>query len=1455
MKKRMLAWLLVVAMMLGQVPVSAFAVETTPVTGEQSATEPAKAAEETTDPTGATEETGETGAPTEETSAPTEESTAPAEETSEPTEAVDEAVAAVEGAIAALPALDVLEGLEEEAQYSAYEQAQSIADAYDTLTEEQQGKVSNFETLKAFLEWFAIPEMMGTVAQIEGQTTHGDWKEKEGKTLCGYCGYVCDHSAFDSTTGKCSTCQKDLSVAKVTTGSGESAVTKFYQTFLDAYKVMEDSGATLTLLKDVSMSNTDWGSVNSLKKAFTFDLNSHSFEIQRDTEEHHTVDLTGKITVKNGTIPYIRPAKEVELDGVKSASVRMSQGSLTVKGNCDIETLVSYGGTLKVSGGKIKDLSVGSDNATVTLSGGTFGSITRNSRFQTFSAMLQDGYAFQNSSNALMKRSDLTDQTELDNVTVVQCTTHTAPTALGLCGYCGAKLEASVTAGENTTYYASFSDALAAAAKATGSTLKLLRNVTGTTTWKADGTFTLDLNGKELHPHTAMQFSGGDVTIVDSGSNGLVSSVAANHSGKVTLKSGTVGTLSLDGGTVTVVAGGTVSKCLEVPSGAGNTSNNTLNISGGQIKGIEIYQATALTITGGNIEYLQVGAEGSASITVTSAISGGTFGSFSNYTGTVRDLLAEGYAFHQKSNGSTEYDKLVNGTVTELKGDYQVKSHTHGNYVNGTCPCGYNCPHTTVTGNKCSECGLTFSAQLWRAGKQVGWLTDITDEMGYIVDAIQAGDTIKLVQEGTVIRVNRNVTFDLNGYNCEKIECSASVSILDSTVTTDAQAGGCVETLTFYDTITLGKGTSYRAMNGNYSSILFPEGCGLYKQTLQNQFTWVQTVEENTSYAVLRNPTNDWTITFADEAGNAVEADELVYGNTYTATANPGSYVPKATRDYIWKYYDTVLEPIVTSPYTSPTFKFTCKQAGTTLLGCEITINGYKVTKTLDDFKVQKADIPASYYTAPKPNTLFYKGIDQELVTAGTVKEAYQSDLYFEYGIQLGQLKNWSEGDRTKIPTGMNAGDYQVIWRIVSKSGNYKTYEAAEPIQVSITNNWTPVEGTEFIITPATATGWVNQLPTIAAQNGYQISARNLAGRDWTDTMIPNGSEEGTEYTFSFYLKNRETGAISQEVKFTYKLDRNQESTKTVATVSFSDGSSWNGFTDATLVTFDQLFKEAVTVTVKAKDLGSGVAKIEYAESDKALTLEQVQELTNWSDMSPAEGTDNDGNIIGTKTVAAENNKQFVCYIRITDNVGNVTYLSTSGATFDTQAPEITGVTDGETAYTTRVVQITDKHPGTVTLNNNSQTLTDGKLTLPGDVEKTYTIVATDKVGNATTVTVKMLPISSITAGLDDLTVDNANSGHGSKVRSAKDKIKKELANENATSDEKAALNKELDKVNALLKRLEDVEKACNTDNIQKVKDITADNVKLEDKTDLEKAKADLNKALKDYDKNLSEAE
>ena len=406
-----------------------------------------------------------------------------------------------------------------------------------------------------------------------------------------------------------------------------------------------------------------------------------------------------------------------------------------------------------------------------------------------------------------------------------------------------------------------------------------------------------------------------------------------------------------------------------------------------------------------------------------------------------------------------------------------------------------------------------------------------------------------------------------------------------------------------------------------------------------------------------------------------------------------------------------------------------------------------------------------------------------------------------------------------------------------------KNYTLTQPtgVTANITNGWNPVKDTEYTASIPNAKGWLKEDLTVTAKDGYELSLTNTADGTWKNTLI--GAVESADSSLKFYVRNKTTGAISEQVTVAYKLDKNTETTGTTGKVEFVGRSSWQTFVNH--ITFGLFYKDEVTVKAEADDGLSGVASIEYAVSDKAMSLEEVMAITDWTAM-PIDG-------VG---VTVEDEKTFVYFIRITDKAGNVTYISTDGAEYDTTCPAIGGIENGSIYHTTQVITVTDKNFESITVNGEPATLdSEGKLALNGNLETTYAIRAMDKAGNVTEYTVTMKVIADITDSIKDITVDDVKSDDKETIETVIKNIKEELKNDDLTDEEKAELEDEKQKAEDLIKRIEEAIGSTETDNTDKINDITSENVETKDKSDLEKAKDELEKALDDYKDNLTDDE
>ena len=410
--------------------------------------------------------------------------------------------------------------------------------------------------------------------------------------------------------------------------------------------------------------------------------------------------------------------------------------------------------------------------------------------------------------------------------------------------------------------------------------------------------------------------------------------------------------------------------------------------------------------------------------------------------------------------------------------------------------------------------------------------------------------------------------------------------------------------------------------------------------------------------------------------------------------------------------------------------------------------------------------------------------------------------------------------------TAIAVGDYYAKANLSYDANNYNK-PTINLLGWTIYNDWTP---TEYTISAPNGNGWQNNDFVITAADGYKVSLTNTADGTWEDALTYSG--ETADSAVTFYLKNEADGTISLAKTVNYKIDK----TPATGKVEFVNRKAWQEFVNT--ITFGLVYNEEVTVKAEASDALSGVDKIEYVCFDKAMPLEQIKEIANWEQYSESFG------------VTLEDAKRFVYFVRITDKAGNQTYLSTDGAEYDTTPPVIEGVENGETYYTTQRFTVKESNLESVTVNGNPSMT----LTLGGNVDKEYVIVATDMAGNTTTVTVKMKPIKELAKATENLGNDNVTSDDVPALKELIEKLDELIADPDTSDDgEKETLEQHKVIAESLLKTIEDAAKVTDTDNTEKVKDVTSENVTPENKTDLEKAKADLEKALDENGDNYTE--
>lgn len=238
-------------------------------------------------------------------------------------------------------------------------------------------------------------------------------------------------------------------------------------------------------------------------------------------------------------------------------------------------------------------------------------------------------------------------------------------------------------------------------------------------------------------------------------------------------------------------------------------------------------------------------------------------------------------------------------------------------------------------------------------------------------------------------------------------------------------------------------------------------------------------------------------------------------------------------------------------------------------------------------------------------------------------------------------------------------------------------------------------------------------------------------------------------------------------------------------------------------ITFDLFFKETQTVEITATDdsysmagyTADYAAKVAYLldDGDAALTVDELEGM-NFTEYTGPFNIDPD--------------QRLVVYARITDHAGNVTYISSDGLVLDATPPAVTGVDDGGFYYATRIVDVTDENLDAVTLDGAP--VTGGSFEFAGDVDHSYTIVATDRAGNVTEVTVAMKPIEDLADQIEDLTPDTVDPDDRETVEAVKDAAEENL--EDATDEEKAELEDLIERCDELLKAIDAAEAAAEAE-------------------------------------------
>ncbi|MCR5797175.1 MAG: hypothetical protein K6G63_04575 [Eubacterium sp.] len=281
---------------------------------------------------------------------------------------------------------------------------------------------------------------------------------------------------------------------------------------------------------------------------------------------------------------------------------------------------------------------------------------------------------------------------------------------------------------------------------------------------------------------------------------------------------------------------------------------------------------------------------------------------------------------------------------------------------------------------------------------------------------------------------------------------------------------------------------------------------------------------------------------------------------------------------------------------------------------------------------------------------------------------------------------------------------------------------------------------------------------TIEPKTGFALSKSDDPS-SFTLENIPIETDRDLS-SETFFLKNIQTGEISDKITFRYAKD----STPPTGKINV-EKNSIKGLLNT--ITLGNFFAENIDVDIDAEDDLSGIKGVYYYKSEGKLSGDELSRVTGWE-----EGD--------SLSLTASENSKITIYAKVVNGAGLVTYLSSDELVFDTEPPVISNVEDGgEYTCDSRKIMVSDAslydvvvYEGTDTTSGNGKrkfvddnSSTCDFLISSDDDETVCTVVAEDRAGNKSKKTFKIIK-ATYEATVEDIVLPDLIYGH--KVNSGK---------------------------------------------------------------------------------------
>ena len=475
---------------------------------------------------------------------------------------------------------------------------------------------------------------------------------------CPYCGKKCGHGNIDQTTGLCPDCGYQKAASLTVDGT-----TTFFDTFPDAAAAANGkTDALLTLLKDEVVQNSISSSFGGGK--ITIDWKGHTLSGQPNRWNSVIALDAAELTLRDSS-----GNNAGGIDNQNTEAILVRGGSLTIEsGTYASQVCISSGiATVKISGGIFKN-DTSSTYPSAIDAGGRY-----------LAALMAPGHTLALDSEGRELYDVYANKATPDRTTVyvVPHASHTFDEN-GKCA-CGATAPVQVVDGTDSIYYGDFESAVNQAMTLSGSTVRLLKDVThsgDSGIYIDDGTFTIDWNGHTLSGSfwgNLLTISGpANVTLTDSSDTNTGGARQTGKGAAVRIAVGSEGRVNIQGGTYSPNVT-RAERCY-----------GSVQISGGVFKNPKGY--------------------------------GQTFALYNASGSSLSDMLAPDTAFAYEADGSDLLNAYIVNKSESYRTVYAVEHNTH-DFEDGKCACGYECPHEHWTDGVCDLCGGVCAHARYENGK------------------------------------------------------------------------------------------------------------------------------------------------------------------------------------------------------------------------------------------------------------------------------------------------------------------------------------------------------------------------------------------------------------------------------------------------------------------------------------------------------------------------------------------------------------------------------------------------------------------------------------------------------------------------------------------------------------------------------------------------------------------